>query len=615
MLPSQLNHILLLIFVALWGFVAAEGDWSSSTCAEDDAPALSMLQKKAHGIVVSMQQPQQTTKDLASREVALLDTDAEAEEGELSLAEACAGPGGNGNWYMKVVNVINNNLGGMGPDKGKRKEMRLRVELGSGKGVKHRYDLVIQNTTTYYPKDPSKNGLIDGVRDFFRINTRGKSTTRFKARFFDKDTGKPAKIDRFFITWYDIDKTRTSLHEKLLVKDFARYTLTETTKLGTSTKGAGWRQFNAKQNFKGTGANFNPDRLTNKQFDVSVLLQYAKFKKIEFKLRTTGSKTVGRNYMFSGTTKLFRECNSFDCDLWGDPHISGFDQKGLALQELAPQALPFEIRSFDHAVSQISSHPVALSAIEERSDATVPGDLREGDMWLVKSKDVYIQGRFGLANGGKNSFLKAVAIGGSFLKGNTLVLGTNQGISLWNNHPILMNMNTSFKTSFHGETVAAHFHANVQHIDRPERTTTGVEVSLPSGIQLVLNRFDTWLGLRVHMSPREGGQDGECGNFNGNPHDDGLANLKQRMSVRVLDDESVFHMPFSTWEAKHEQKNSLLQQEDDTAATEIAEEVEEEDGELEEEEDAEEDDAEDEIEEEEEAEEEQTEEDDEEDGE
>mmetsp|Transcript_14444 Transcript_14444/g.34100 ORF Transcript_14444/g.34100 Transcript_14444/m.34100 type:complete len:614 (+) Transcript_14444:128-1969(+) len=557
------------------------------TCHDDGSEALSMLQKRAHSVIVKSSSPSSGR----SSEVALLDED---EAGpKMSLADVCvdeASPGGNPNWYMKVVSMKNNNLGGLGPDKSAKKEMRMRVEIGSGKGNKQRYDLVIQNTTTYYPKDSSKNGLIDGVRDFFRINTRGKSTTRFKARFLDTVTGKPVKMDRLFFTWYDIDKTRTSLHEKLLVKDFARYTLTESTKLQSSTKtaGAGWRMFNAGKNFKGTGVDFNPNALGKKQFDVSVLLQYAKFKKFEFKLKTTGSKTVGRNYMFSGTSKLFRECNAFDCDLWGDPHISGFDQQGLALQELPAEAHPFKIRSFDRATSQIV--PVGttqMSALEFRSGMVAPGDLREGDMWLVKSEDVYVQGRFGLANGGKNSFLKAVAIGGPFLKGNSLVLGTNTGISLWNNRPILEKMNTTFTTEVDGETVFARFHEAAQHIDIPDRTTAGVDVSLPSGVQLVLNRFNTWLGLRVHMAPREGGQDGECGNFNGNPHDDGLSSLQHRMHVRVQDDESVFHMTFNTWKSVHEgsKRDSFIQQDETISEATEDEEDEEDEEEGEEDED------------------------------
>mmetsp|Transcript_48785 Transcript_48785/g.115953 ORF Transcript_48785/g.115953 Transcript_48785/m.115953 type:complete len:589 (-) Transcript_48785:140-1906(-) len=557
----------------LWCFIVQVASleaplWQGSrSCSPDEDgsgdEALSMLQHRAHGIA-----KHKPPRDTGSVGV-----------GGVSLADACIGPGGNRNWYMQVVEMITNNLGGLGPETFKPKEMRLQVELGTGKGVIHNYDLVITNTTAYYPKDPSKNGLIEGVRDFFRINTRGKSTTRFQARFVDRATGKKVELDEFFITWYDIDKTKTSLHEKLLVKDYARYTLTDSTKLFANMKdaGPGWKMFSTKENFKGTGVDFDPEALTRKQFDVSVLLRYTKFSKFDFKLKTTGSKTVGRNYMFSGTTKLFRECNAFDCDLWGDPHISGFDQRSLALQELYPrESLPFAIRSFDRAISQIAADPEAeqLSFEGSRSnsssggrssdngdDAASPGDLREGDMWLVKSGDVYIQGRFGLANGGRNSFLKAVAVGGPFLRGNTLILGTNDGISMWNDDAILETMNATFKTTINDgrDSVFARFHSAVQHIAVPNRTTTGVDVSLPSGVQLVINRFDTWLGLRVHMSPRDGGQDGECGNFNGDPHDDNLAKLQQRMKVRVQEGEGVFHMPFNTWKARHEEEESLLQ--------------------------------------------------------
>eukprot|EP00971_Amphidinium_carterae_P207421 4115425-Amphidinium_carterae.1 len=304
-----------------------------------------------------------------------------------------------------------------------------------------------------------------------------------------------------------------------------------------------YKKFRSPSKFKGTGVPFDPMELTREQMDVAVLLHFKESSGFKFKLYTTGSKTVGRNFMFSGTSKLTKDLG-LSCDFWGDPHISGFDETGFNLLSQSADA-EMLMKGFD-----TTRHLVPLAAITRQSKFN-HNDLREGDMWLVKSEHVQIQGRFGLAKDNRHSFLKAVAIGGPFLHGNTLRLGTNQGLSLWNNMPILQLVNSTFSSHFNDSFVFAKYHNAVQHVKDPCRTTAGVEVSLPKGIKVLLNRFDTWLGLRIHMQPVKGGQDGECGNFNGSPDDDNLESIQGRMDVKVTVAESLFGIPFPQWQEAH----------------------------------------------------------------
>eukprot|EP00971_Amphidinium_carterae_P289984 5757924-Amphidinium_carterae.1 len=130
--------------------------------------------------------------------------------------------------------------------------------------------------------------------------------------------------------------------------------------------------------------------------------------------------------------------------MWGDPHVHSFDEMSFS-------------------------------------------DTRQGDMWLIKSEAVLIQGRFGVAKQSKHSFLRAVAIGGPFLQGNTLTLGTLDGHVFWNKHHILKQMGTEFQTTLNDTNAEVHafFRQAVPNVNNANRTTHGIDVILPEGIKLI----------------------------------------------------------------------------------------------------------------------------------
>jgi len=189
-----------------------------------------------------------------------------------------------------------------------------------------------------------------------------------------------------------------------------------------------------------------------------------------------------------------------DCLMWGDPHVEGFD----------------------HAIANFYD---------------------EGEFWVVKSKSVHIQARY-MATPFTNGLAAThqIAVGGIFLSGHKIVVGPMEnGQITMDGNPILQTFPSSFtdpscgvSLSYNGEgklvdNAQGHLEKHIVHMD------------LPAGVHLQVMRWANHLNVRITMSADGSGQDGSCGNFNGNALDDSTAAIMARIGQRVAGPELLFH--------------------------------------------------------------------------
>jgi len=154
----------------------------------------------------------------------------------------------------------------------------------------------------------------------------------------------------------------------------------------------------------------------------------------------------------------------------------------------------------------------------------------------VKSGPISIQAQYlptKFTNG--LAVTKMVAIGGPVLKGNKLIIGPLA--ATWNGAPILGSLGSSFSQP---GLLTANYDTSGALID----TTGGVDASKkkivhikitdgsPEGISVQVNRWtaspgNEYVNWKIDMHARPG-QEGHCGNFNGNSGDERLT-VRQRV--------------------------------------------------------------------------------------
>lgn len=193
-----------------------------------------------------------------------------------------------------------------------------------------------------------------------------------------------------------------------------------------------------------------------------------------------------------------------DCLFWGDPHILTFDGQR-------------------------------------------PSFYGDGEYWIVKNKDIHIQGRYmgtkytlGLAATQK------VAVGGPFLKGHTIEVEPMEaayGGHIFVDGQDVLNEFGTFSVADGLNTIAViKYDGNGERIDKatsvwPLRV---VHMKLPLGVELTVFRWGNYVDMKIRMPRPEGPIDGSCGNFNGDPADDTTALVFGRIGARVSDEELMF---------------------------------------------------------------------------
>jgi len=191
-----------------------------------------------------------------------------------------------------------------------------------------------------------------------------------------------------------------------------------------------------------------------------------------------------------------------DCLLWGDPHVEGFDK-----------------------------------AIANFYD--------QGEFWVVKSAAVSIQARY-MATPFTNGLAAThqIAVGGAFLCGHKIVVGPMEnGQITMDDKPILQTFPSSMTDPSCVGGISLSYNGEGKLVDNAQGHLEKhiVHMGLPGGVHLQVMRWANHLNVRVTMSAVAGGQDGSCGNFNGNALDDSTAAIMARIGQRVPGPELLFH--------------------------------------------------------------------------
>jgi len=200
-----------------------------------------------------------------------------------------------------------------------------------------------------------------------------------------------------------------------------------------------------------------------------------------------------------------------ECTVAGDPHITGFDQQTMSLVNTDGDG---------HDVVDVYGN---------------------GVFWLVNSDLIHVQALYNKVyypNSQQpinHTYMTALAVGGPFLKGHTLVLQPANGDVTWRNdkgqmQSILGNVPSDF-TDFNQLVQAKAFNKDGV-IDDQGASGVVLKFVLPNDVELEVNRFDKHLDMRLKMArdaagPGEFG--GQCGNYNGVDTDDDTDDLMGMM--------------------------------------------------------------------------------------
>jgi len=147
-----------------------------------------------------------------------------------------------------------------------------------------------------------------------------------------------------------------------------------------------------------------------------------------------------------------------------------------------------------------------------------------GEFWIVKSPTVGIQGKYSPTHATNGlSVTKKIGVSGSFISNHKLIIGEEH--ASWDGMPIL----TTFPGVFHdpdgvGVSIVYNNQGELLQPGREGKQLHVLHVTMPSGVSLQINRWNEpnegrYINTKITMPPQPG-QDGQCGNFNGNAIDD-----------------------------------------------------------------------------------------------
>jgi len=181
-------------------------------------------------------------------------------------------------------------------------------------------------------------------------------------------------------------------------------------------------------------------------------------------------------------------------------------------------------------VCLIFGDPHAMTFDGVRADYYTPGEY-----WIVKSDTVWVQGKYQptrMTNG--LAVTKQVGIGGPFLGGHKLVIAVDQ--ITWDGTVVQQgfeNLGATWQSATPPINLVYNNQGTIMQNSRAGKKLHVVHVQLPLGVKMEVNRWKepgegAYINVRLIMRPQPG-QDGHCGNFNGQKEDDTRTAVRARV--------------------------------------------------------------------------------------
>jgi hypothetical protein len=370
-------------------------------------------------------------------------------------------------------------------------------------------DLVIVNITEYTPYNVARN---QGNPCFAVINVHYNTDVQVIFSLVFAGTNEVTTTTVFRLEDWDLDEAHGQGGDEEIDVYYhgtglAGFDLSEHSTVDAEPK-HGEIDFIAQEEGGGDDNPKRPDDIKDphQQEEEVDLLSGAPQMMIDLKVN---SGKQGRNYLFDMeyATTVTTTCGA-SCVIWGDPHVVTFDEEVKRHREHPLQEMFFRTRGW-------KADQVTVSAA--------------GTFWLVKSDRALIQGRYAHNKTHPDvTNLVEIAVGGPFMLGNTLKVGLLGESVKFNGQDILKEMGTSFyKWHSCERLVAAKYHPDSTMVKNGKKGP-GIDIELPEGMRMTINRWHENLAVSISMCPQAGGQDGHCGNYNGDASDDSATMMLKR---------------------------------------------------------------------------------------
>ena len=391
--------------------------------------------------------------------------------------------------------VTSNNLGGMGPTITDPEQIFFQF-VASGSKDDEKIDMNVTNTSKYTPGDGvDQNGR--GKSGFVSINVACNTYVYLLLSF--TVNGTPAILEKFYLTIADLDSDNDGqMHEYVGVfSPYQKAYLGKNSELNESAMDTVGRKWQSTK--PGTGSNNPKDssKLTPDEQTRAVTLEFVNTSSISIVVGVTpppkGICNGARNMMFSlssnmvptpkptksptvsPTTPKIQDITCGTCVIWGDPHVITFEAHKHRLAEHPQREEFFRTRGW------------------KADQMTINED---GIYWLVKSDMVHIQGRYFRNEIANTTSLQELAIGGPFLKDKVLLIQSLEGKVMWGGEEILASINSEFQDSL----IQAKYHQGTKMV-KDGTLGPGVDVFLPTGVDLTVNRWRNGLAAEINMCP------------------------------------------------------------------------------------------------------------------